>query len=173
MTGSPASRLPFSISSRICCQPSERTTCSTPASSTAAESQRDRCAASIAPGSEAPAGAALAAMAPGSRLACQMIRASGAGRLGSSAKVEPPLVRVCGSSDPCAARCGAGGDLPGHIGLVAPQPVPHQAVAIDATKFVVRPLGAPVGDAGARHQLRMPAAQDKPVFNPMVLNSVL
>src|SRR3546814_18417622 len=104
-------------------------------------------------------------MAPGSRLACQMIRASGAGRPGSSAKVEPPLVRVGGSSEPCAARCGAGADLPGHLGLVAPQPFPHQPVAIDATTLVVRPLGAPAGDAGARAHPSLPADQEQPVFN--------
>src|SRR3546814_12217380 len=74
------------MSSRICCHPSERTICSTPASSTAAEGQRDRSVASTASGSDAAATSALAAIAPGSRLAGQMIRASGAGGPGASGR---------------------------------------------------------------------------------------
>ncbi|KPF53241.1 hypothetical protein IP65_14805 [Novosphingobium sp. AAP1] len=58
-----------------------------------------------------------------------MIRASGADRAGSSAKVQPPRARVRNAAG-SAARPG----VPGDVIRIATQPLPHQASAIDTAQ---------------------------------------
>ncbi len=132
------------MSSRIWRQPSERTTCSRPSGPTAAASHGARCSRRRLSGSAGLAGTAATLIVPGSRSACQMIRAEGAARSGSSAKVQPPLERIFSRRAERAPRRGARADVPGDIAGIAAQPFPHQSGAIDPAQPQIGCCRAPV-----------------------------
>lgn len=119
------------------CRPSDSTTCCAPAASLTTVNQRSRRAGSMPSGSPGAVGSAATLSVPGSRWACQMIRASGAATSGRSAKVNPPQDRIV-DRPAAAARCTAcragRPDVPRDIIGIATKPLPHQSGAIDAAQ---------------------------------------
>ena len=141
-TASSRAMLPSSTSMRIRCQPSDSTACSRPLLSVASASQGASRSVWMLSGSAGSDGTAMTRSVPGSRSACQMIRASGAARSGSSAKVKPPLDRL----DPrlgVAARRVARPRVPGDVAGIAAQPFPHEPGAIYSAKARIAPAIAP------------------------------
>lgn len=152
------------MSSRIWWNPSDRTACSRPSGSTAIASQGASWSMRKLSRSDGSAGWAATLSVPGSRSACQMSRASGAGRSGCSAKVQPPGHGVAGP-----ARREAGARVPADVAGIAAQPFPHQPRAIDAAQGAIGRRITPIGPRAVgyipRHaRLRLRPAAACPSF---------